>query len=301
MWAMKLYKRRVKILMGVVAQLTLFVSCQDLSYHTSTEMVVATVGKEKLLAEEVISAIPKGADKSDSLTFVKLYTERWIKRQTKLREAERLFSSSAGDIEAMVEEYRQSLLTRRLDQYYISATEEPPFSNDDITKYYKENSTNLKLTSPIVKGRLMRLPKGHASETKLVAMMKSKEESSRQDLISSSEKLDDCLLEDFGATWVDYSEFMAMLPIVRDKNYLSYISRKGVQTIHSDDCSYYFDISEYRVAGGVAPLEMVQSTIQDILITMRNQEIIRHQEQELYLNAVKEGVIHDYTVGIKRE
>jgi len=45
------------------------------------------------------------------------YIDRWVVKQLKLKEAEVLFSSSADDIDRMVEEYRQALLIRKLDQY----------------------------------------------------------------------------------------------------------------------------------------------------------------------------------------
>ncbi len=284
-----------------VIVLALAVSCQGVATQEVSKQVVASVAESKLYADEVISAIPSGSSGDDSVAFVKLYAKRWIERQTKLREAKRIFSSSVDEVEKMVEEYRQSLLTRRLDQYYINASQESPFTDEDIESYYKANSSNLKLDAAIVRGRILRIPRNYARESKLLEMMKSSSESSRQDLISTSEKQVDCLLEDFGSSWVDYNDFVARLPIVRDKNYFSYIYKKGVQTLRDDNYTYYFDIASYRKSGDTAPLELAQESIKRILTNQHHQEIIRKVDEELYRKTIEEGVIHNYTVGITAE
>ncbi|MFR9620828.1 MAG: hypothetical protein SNH63_06385 [Rikenellaceae bacterium] len=283
-------------LLALAVVVWLSTSCRELSYYTSQQQVVASVGNYELLATQVVSAIPKGSSKSDSLEFVKLYTKRWIQRQVKLREAERTFSSTANDIETMVEEYRQSLLTRRLDQYQVNITPMEPIDDNDVDNYYNANKHSFKLDQAIVKARLLRIAHNHSSESKLADMMKSDSPSSRQDLISTSEKLTDCMLEDFGSSWIDYADFISMLPIVQDQNNDAYMTRRGVQTLRNDDYIYYFDIAEYRRAGDIAPVERARSTIEKILTNQYHQQIIRDMEQQLLIDAIKEGVVHDYTL-----
>lgn len=63
---------------------------------------------------------------------MKVYIDRWVLKQLKLQEAETLFSSSAGDIDKMVEEYRQALLIRQLDQHYVDRSIDTVFTADEL-------------------------------------------------------------------------------------------------------------------------------------------------------------------------
>ena len=65
------------------------------------------------------SVVPKGVTGEDSAAFMKVYVDRWVRKQLKLKEAETLFSASGDDIDKMVEEYRQALLIRKLNQLYV--------------------------------------------------------------------------------------------------------------------------------------------------------------------------------------
>ena len=85
---------------------------------------------------ELRRALPQGLSGDDSAAFAELYVRRWIANRLKLAEAEELFSESAADIEAKVEAYRQSLLIRKLDHYYVDERVDTTFTEADITAYY---------------------------------------------------------------------------------------------------------------------------------------------------------------------
>lgn len=79
------------------------------------EMPTVTVGGGRTLAkaggatldeQELGRALPAGLTGDDSVAFAELYVRKWIGKQLKLSEAERLFSASADDIEAKVEAYQ---------------------------------------------------------------------------------------------------------------------------------------------------------------------------------------------------
>ena len=80
--------------------------------------------------------MPAGLTGDDSVAFAELYVRKWIGKQLKLSEAEQLFSASADDIEAKVEAYRQSLLIRKLDQFYVDERIDTTFTEEDIAAYY---------------------------------------------------------------------------------------------------------------------------------------------------------------------
>ena len=61
-------------------------------------------------------------------------------RQLKVEEADRLFSGSEKDIEKLVEDYRQTLLVGKVDQYYVDQQMGGDFTDEDIAEYYWKTS-----------------------------------------------------------------------------------------------------------------------------------------------------------------
>lgn len=269
-------------------------SCQELPRVVDGGRVVASMGDKSLTMSEVISAIPNNLTGEDSIAFVQIYAEKWIQRQVKISEAERIFTSSVDEIESMVDTYRQALLTRKLDQYYIDASKEVPFTDEDIEKYYKGNANNFKLDNDIVKGSILRIPLSHKSTSKLTTLMKSSSKDKRQDLISLSEKFEDLELEQFGGNWVNYSDFIAQLPIVRGNSSDQYMKRTGVQSLKDDTHTYLFEINEYREEGDIAPIERANAAIRRVLTSEYHTEVIRRQEERLYKEAQESDLIRNY-------
>lgn len=268
-------------------------SCQQITQKALLGDVVAMVDNTSLTREEVSSVVPSYLLGSDSLNFAQQYIDKWIKRQIKVAEAERIFSSSVHDIEMMVDNYRQALLTQRLDQYFVNSSNQLTIHDEQIKSYYNQHNDNFRLDRHIVKGRILRMPLKYGGESKLKSMMSSNSKDSRLNLISMSEKSTEYELEELTETWIDYDEFLSKLPIVRDSKSKVYMTRQGVQTLKDDDWSYLFEITAYRSAGYVAPLERVEDRIRKILTSDLQAQIIRNREAELYEMARKRNAVRE--------
>ncbi len=288
-----------KYALAIVIALT-SISCIDLSPLVDRGRVVATVGNKSLRSMEVSSAIPSGLRGDDSLAFVELYADRWIRRQVKVLEAERIFTSSSYDIELMVEAYREALLTRKLDQYYVNTADAAEITKRDIQNYYSQHYRDFPLDKIIVRGRVLRLPSSYSESSKLLTLMRSSSKDSALDLQSIIRKNGDFVMEEFD-TWIDYAEFIARLPLSGGAKNETYLRRSGVQSLTSGGVTYYFEITAYRYIGSPSPLDMVESQIRKILINEHNGELIRAQEESLYSVAAKDGKIRNVAADSRRE
>ncbi len=274
------------------AMLLMSTSCQQISRHTVTGEVVAMVGSTSLTSEEVSGVVPTYLEGVDSLDFADRYVDRWIKRQVKVVESERIFSTLVHEVELMVNTYRQALMTQRLDQYYINSSGALSISDEQIRDYYNANNDNFRLDRPIVKGRILRLPLSYGGTAKLKSLMGKNSKDSRLDLISISEKSSECELEELTDVWIDYDEFLGKLPIVRDSKSRQYMTRKGVQTLQDSEWSYLFEVTAYRSAGYIAPLERVEGVIRKILTSDLQTQMVRDREEQLYKAAAQQGIIY---------
>ena len=276
---------------SVLMVVCLATSCREEStffgYNT-----VAKVGRSTLSATEISAAVPKGLTGTDSVSYVDSFIDKWIIRQLKLQEAELIFSSSEADIDRMVEEYRQSLLIRKIEQYYLDKDTDFQITDSDIEQYYKAHKNDFRLSSPVVKGYVVSVPEKYRRRDWLQQMLRSP----KQEKFVEAEQV--CLKNNFRLTkydeWVDYAEVLAHLPLLRSSNHDKLLAERGLQQIHHQSLYYYFRVTDMLKSGETMPLFMAKDKIVRILTTRRQGEIIRQNEERIRGNADNNGLIKIY-------
>lgn len=279
---------RAKI--AVAAGVLLLAGCRELPRYFSSDTTVARAGGKDLRLKDVQSVVPPGLTGEDSAAFMKVYVDRWIRKQLKLREAETLFSSSAGDIDRMVEEYRQALLIRQLDQHYVDQSIDTLFTDDEISAYYKAHRADFKLDRTIVKGRIVRFDDGYRQAAKLKTLMGARSEAQQQDFRDICEK-NNFTVSDFRDQWIDFPEFLSYLPTLRSQSYDPVLASTAVQEMRDSHSRYYFQIESVMREGEPIPPERLKGTIRRILFNQRKGEIIRNHEEELFTRAAENGEV----------
>ena len=271
----------------------LLTACQELPRYFSDEELLAKVGDKELVVDELRRSIPSGLTEADSSAYAHVFVDRWVRRQLKIREAEQLFSSAVADIDRQVEEYRQSLLVRKLDQFYVDRMVDTTFTAEEVESYYNTHKSDFKLDRTLVKGCVVRVPKSYRQRSRLKELMASKQEARQQDF------RDICLkqefrMNDYATEWVDWNDFLSQLPTVRSASYDALLTKSGVQEMSDQSAYYYFRIDEVRRAGEAAPIEEVRPTIRRILFNGRQQQVIRDHEEQLYQTSLETGDIRLY-------
>ena len=167
----------VKISIFLVALTTL--SCRELPDYLLGDDVIARVGREYLTKDDIAEVIPAGVVGADSVAYVKAYVDKWFVRQLKIEEAAELFPESEYDIEKMVEDYRQSLLISRVDQFYIDKQMDKQVTDEQVAEYYNAHKSDFTLDRTMVKGRVLRFDASYRQTKRLKEQM--------QKALSSSE------------------------------------------------------------------------------------------------------------------
>lgn len=283
---MKNWRAKIAVAAGVL----LLAGCRELPRYFSSDTTIARAGGKELRLNDVRSVVPPGLSGEDSTAYMKVYVDRWIRKQLKLREAETLFSSSAGDIDRMVEEYRQALLIRQLDQHYVDRSIDTVFTAEEISAYYNAHKSDFKLDRTIVKGRIVRFDASYRQAARLKTLMASKTPAYQQDFSDICEK-NNFAVNDFREQWIDFPEFLSYLPTLRSQSYDSVLASTAVQEMRDSHSRYYFQIEAVMREGEPIPLERLSGTIRRILFNQRKGEIIRNHEEELFRRATEEGEV----------
>lgn len=262
-------------------------ACQELPDYFASDNAVARVGRKELRISEIEHVVPQALGSADSADFVAMYIDKWIAKQLKLEEAELIFSDSESDIEAKVEEYRQSLLIRKIEQYYLETEAVPDVTDADIEAYYNAHKADFRLDKTIIKGRVVAFGSRYRQRDRLFELMKS------QKAAAQKEFRDICIKNNFNlhefTEWSDFTDFLALLPTLRSRNYDSMLNDSNVHKMEADGITYYYQITAVRNKGEVRPLEMARETIMRVLKTHRQGEAIKAHEEMITRQALKNG------------
>lgn len=293
--------RRI-INISLCAALLTLISCRELPDYLVGSNTLARVGRNELSITEVKQAIPSNLRGEDSIAFAKHYVDKWLVRQLKIEEADELFPGSVNDIEKMVEDYRQTLLTGKVDQYYVDKLMNNELSDKDIADYYNTHKSDFTLDRTLVKGRILRFDGSYRQSKRLKEQMR-KASASPTDAKTFSDvcEKNGFVLTDYRSEWINFSDFLANLPTTRSQEYDPLLDKMDIQEMEANGTRYYFDFTSVCRKGNVAPLESVSENIRRILLTQRRSEIIKTHEEEIVKRASDEGHARIYLDENKEE
>lgn len=252
-------------------------------------LVLASVGIAVLRQSDVKDIYTAEMSEADSLQQLEAYVNTWVRRQVKLQEAEKVLEDSGVDIEAMVRDYRNSLLIRRMDQYFVDNTVDTIISPSEVAEYYNQHKSEFVLDRAIVKGRIVRVPNTYRQQSKLKELMGSASKEKQKDF------LDLCAKNNFPIVeyndWTDFKEFLTNVPTIRGGNYDNMLGVSRIQELSDQDNKYFIQITESRKKGDYAPFETVDGTVRKIIYNQRSSQIIKNREDSLYNAALESNKI----------
>ena len=254
------------------------------------EDVIAAVDGVELRIADVMRDMPTGMSGADSATFMRMYVDNWVLNRLKMKRAKEVLSSS-DDIERLVEGYRQSLMMRQLDQYYIDQMLDMEITDKQISAYYRAHSAAFKLDHNVVQGVVVKTPKSFRNITTLTTAMRNSakaEDWAELDAMAEKHSLG---VVNMTSQWVSYSDFLSNLPTERSRSYNDLISKSTVQQMSSDDAIFYYIITDRALKGEIAPLASVESDIRRRLYAERRDQVVKEYEAELKRESVEEGRI----------
>ncbi len=250
------------------------------------ETVLARAGKETLRKMDLEQVLPANLTGADSVKWVENYVDRWVRDNLKLQEAAMIFGDNAAD-EELVRAYRNSLITSRLEQYFIEQTVvDSLYTERDLHDFYDEHRGEFVLDRNIVKGRVVAFPSNFRQKTRLKELFASWDEDAREETLAMAQKNAFSLRE--VNDWMEYSGFLALLPTRRNETYDGNLTIAGVQEMTDGDTTYWFVIDEKRTAGETTPYELVSDIVRQSVATRRRAEIIKASVDSIYQAALLE-------------
>ena len=277
----------ILIAASMVGMVACSVGGDDANDKSDDRVVVASVDGRVLTEDDVRCSMPEGLSGADSTAFVRMFVDNWVLKQLKMHRAEQVLASSYDDIDRLVEDYRQSLIMRRLDQYYVDQSIDLEITPQQIASYYRSNAAAFRLDHHKVRGVVVRVPRTFRNTKTLTTALSAVGRNGISEVGAIAEK-HNLLLSDMSGEWVSYSDFLSYLPTERSNSYESLLSRSGVQQLSSSDAIFHFIILDVARKGDIAPMESVEEDIRRRLYSERRAGIVRGYEEELRREAVEQ-------------
>lgn len=267
-----------------LGSVVLITSCRG-RHNIFTSDIVAEVGNATLTVDDIKITVPEGTSSADSLSMVETYVDLWVRKQLKIQEAEKVLEKSGIDFDAMVDDYRNSLLTHQLDKFYVDRKVDTLVSDDIVKEYYDEHKAEFKLDRNIIKGRIVKLPSSFRQQKKLKELMGSSNSERQQDFLDMTAK-NELSITTFDE-WIGLDELLNYLPTIRSKNYDYLLSEGTVNELTDDDFKYYIQVTEYKGKGDQAPLEWANIIIRNMVYNQRCGKLVKTMEDSLYHAAIE--------------
>lgn len=267
------------------------VSCGTFGlYSGDNSKVVASVGQVELRSSALDKIYAGVLSSQDSVKVRQAFINNWVRTEIKRQEAERaLQGERAEDVDRMVEEYRTKLLTFKYENDYIDTHLDTTITESQISDYYNNNSDNFRLSGPLVKAYVVRIPAGLRQAKRLEDMFRSDKESLMNDFINICQK-NNYQVSDFSGEWTDFAAVLQHIPFSQ-KNFDEFLKKQKFYDVSDDEWRYMMRIDDYMPSGSLSPKARESTVITKILHNLRRGELLRALEDSLYKSAQSQQLI----------
>lgn len=273
--------------------LTIFQACSKKSElpNSDDEQALVNVNGKILYKYEVDNIVPKGLNQTDSTLAAEAYIKMWIKNELIYEKAlENL--NDKEKIEALVNNYRQSLTIFTYQEQLLQERLSKNISDSELQTFYNENPDQFKLDNSIIKGFFLKVPLNAPQ----IDEMKKWYKQGDLKAIEQIEKLslqNAVIFDYFNSQWVDFDDIMTNIPyqVTNQKQFLS-----SNKTFEVQDSSYIYllNIKEYLLEGNQTPFDYSKGKIMDIIINRKREKFIKEFEENLYKAAIDNKQIKYY-------
>ena len=257
-------------------------SCDSSEGNPELEKI-AQVYDKILYRGDIIPLIPANINTEDSVGFTKTLIDKWIRRQLKLYKAEMNLTAEQKDMKAELEEYRSSLLIYKFEQEYIRQKLDTIFTDEEIQEYYNANQKEYNLKRNVVIATMVVVPENVENYPQFKSWFISGNDKYESNIAIFCEE-NTVQYNSFNDNWVYFDDILYSIPIEvsnqeNELRYKKYFEKKN-------NGNYYLIlIHDFILKDNIAPLNIVEGDIVNVLLNKRKINLIRELEEKTFNNA----------------
>lgn len=267
----------------------LLLSCAETDHKGKTP--VAEVDGTFVYMEDLrgnVAHLPAGIDSAEVVcNFVKERIEDIL-----LYDKAKENISDGGEIDRLVEEYRESLVVNE----YLSEIVKQKFNDTvswrSITDFYENNRGLFVLSVPYMKGIYLKIPKSDKNIGNVRKWMRMKNSDDRDKIENVSIRNAAEYLY-FMDEWRRADDFARKVPGL---DFSRYAGAAGSIEKEDDTYAYFLYVDSLYKAGETAPLSLAERDLREMLFNMQKMKFVKRLKEDLFNEAEKKGSIIYYDV-----
>jgi len=267
----------------------LFSACNGSGVASGQHEILVKVNDRIVTREEIEAQIPKGTSAEDSLVRAGSLVKKRVIDMLMDDVAYKNLGDEKAEIDRLVNEYRRSLIRYRYQERIVNDKVLANIREYDQLTYYEDNKEQFVLNENIIKGLFLKAPINAPGLDSVRIWYVSRSEESLEKIEKYS--LQNAINYDyFYDRWVLFNEVLEKIPH-RISNLTQFLKVNNHMEVSDSLYVYFLDISDRQLVGNVAPLDYVQTQIQNMLVNRRKIDFLRDFGEKLYLDAVKNGSV----------
>lgn len=264
-------------LIGTLLSILFFASACSDKQQDNGGKVLAKVADRELKMTDLEGMFPEGTSKSDSLTIISAFVNRWVKDNLVMQEAEKNIPADVN-IDKLVREYRSSLVLNTYQQKLMSNGLDTAVSEQELHNFYETNKSLYSLETPIMRCLLVKLPKGAPNLKEFEKWWDDGRKEDKNKIFNyANQYADVSLLVD--STWHRAERIAVELP--KGMVNMEDLST-GEYTRKDDNYLYFLKILKVKNKKDEAPFEFVKDQASKFILHQRKQKLIEDKREELY-------------------
>ncbi len=277
----------------MVSVLTTLQGCQSEAKHKANhpdERILAQVDQLKLLHKDLIKMLPQELNGQDSIAYLRSLTERWVRDEIMIIEAEKRLAQTLN-IDQLIEEYKKSLLLHQFENKLISQYLDTVIHEIELNEYYEKNKDSYILSEPIARLFFVKINRNNEQIDKIKDLLKKQTPGFVDTLKAICDaSAQNYILDDI--SWFTIQQISELWPDNHPKLHTWKKNKLTTQTI--GDYTYITYLLDLLKTNETAPLEYVRLQVEKIMLQKRKIKFIESIKKQIYQEALKSQRIKIY-------
>jgi hypothetical protein len=263
-------------------------ACEVFRQKTEGKPIVEVAGNF-LYEQDLKNVIPSGVNKEDSARIAQQFIKRWA-TDVLMHETAKRNVANQPHIDRMVADYKKDLVLHEYERRIVAERLDREVSEEELSEFYEQYATSMRLTEAVVKGLLIVLPH-QAPHMDEVKKWVNQPDSDAVDKIEKYVLQNAVSYDYFMDRWIPFSEVRRLLPQAVEHADEFLKSNNGfVEFADSLKIGLLF-LKESRLTGDIRPYDYAREEIKELLINRRKVELVQKLEQDIYEEAMQNGDI----------
>ncbi|WP_222611374.1 peptidyl-prolyl cis-trans isomerase [Winogradskyella echinorum] len=254
---------------------------------------IARVNDAYLYKEDIEDVVPKGASKEDSTLLVNAYVDRWA-RQLLLMDGAlvNLSEEKQNEFSKLVEQYRNDLYIKAYLEGLVKKNIDTIVQADEAKVFYEANKESFKLNDDLLQFRYISLPLNPIDVDSIKNRFKRFNVKDKRYLDSISVQFKSYSLND--SIWIKYSQVAEKVPVITLENKNQLLKKSNYVQLKDSLNLYLVQVNDVRLQNDYAPLDYVNTSIEQIVINKRKLELIKQLKNDITKDAIKNNEFQIY-------